>query len=125
VIVLTNEFRKFCIVGSINTGLNYLLFIILIEMSFGYIIAGISGFCFGATVSFYLNFSYTFNKSNISVEYITKFSITQILCLLLHFLVLLISVEKFILNAYLAQIVGLFITTITNFLIQKKWVFRT
>lgn len=125
-IQLTNVriFIGFCIVGIINTTLNYLVFLSLfLLLSLDYRISGICGFCIGALISFTLNQRFTFKNQDFLISQVGKFIATQFFCLILHTGTLTFSVVLFEVEPTAGQLFGLILTMIANFLLQKLWVF--
>lgn len=117
-------FIDFSLVGIINTTLNYLVFLFLfLFLSLDYRISGVCGFCVGALVSFILNQRFTFKKQGILISQVCKFTATQFFCLILHTGTLTSSVILFEVKPMIGQLLGLILTVIANFLLQKLWVF--
>jgi putative flippase GtrA len=123
-LTFSNSFVKFCIVGVINTFLNYLIFLyLLLYLELDYKICGVCGFCIGGLVSFILNRRFTFKNKNFSFPQLSKFIFSQLLCVVIHTCILITCVAILNINSIIGQFFGLVVTTFVNFLFQKLWVF--
>ena len=122
--ILSNQFLRFCFVGGLSTIINYSVFYLLLVSGIHYLISSAIGYLTGVLVGFTLNKKFTFRSESkqYSIE-ITKylFVYTASLFLGLGLLRLLVS---FGLSALLANVCSIGLTTITNFLGSKFFVFK-
>jgi len=119
------EFRKFVLVGIINTSINYGIFVLLLlKLNFFYFVAGAIGFLSGAFSGFFLNRLWTF-KSDVPIVFgLYKYFIVQLLCLGAH-ITTQIGVTKLIgISEILSQFAGIIVTTFMNYFISKTIVFN-
>lgn len=118
------QFIKFCIIGCINTSINFVIFYSLVLLGTNYRLAGLGGFLVGAIISFIFNRKYTFSKENKNGSYFAKFLVVQIACAILHLSTITLFVNYIYNDVNVAQVLGISITTVVNFLCQRIWVFR-
>ena len=56
------QFFKFCVIGVLNTGIYFLVFMGLLTIFASQLIANFLGFCAGVTFSFFMNAAFTFKQ---------------------------------------------------------------
>jgi len=119
------QFCKFILVGLINSSCNYLLFYwCLVFLNFHYIISGTLGFILGALIGYQLNRSWSF-KSKINYKKgLKKYLFIQLFCLILHNITLISVIEYLEIKDVFSQLAGIIVTTLINFYLIKKFVFK-
>src|SRR3989338_5175191 len=122
--IVQNRFLKFCFVGGISTILNYGFFFLFFILGIYYLIAAAAGYIIGVFAGFLMNKHFTFQSSakSYTIE-ITKYLMVYATSLLLALGLLRILVF-FGMHATLAYIATIVVTTITNFLGCKLFVFN-
>ncbi len=118
-----NSFIKFCLIGLFNTGLNYLVFYLLISMKFNPLLAGSMGFLSGAVTGFILNRRYTFASDISFFLGFKKYFILQLVCLSVHFCVQFFFLYVLLFPKLFSQIPGIFFTSLLNYFLSRKYVF--
>ncbi|MDR2008402.1 MAG: GtrA family protein [Alphaproteobacteria bacterium] len=110
------QFIKFCVVGVIATAVNYAAFFILYQLGINYLIASGAGFIFGVAVGYPLNMKWSFaDLSSTKSSSISIYVSVYIFSLFLS-IALLYSLVNFLhIIPTIANIICIFITTITNF----------
>lgn len=122
---MTQQFIKFIIVGAVSTLVNYSVFYVLLSHYYvNYLLASASGFIAGVVFGYFLNKLWTFNAKGSSNSTILKYFFVYILSLILSLVFLNISVEILGVNVKIANILAIGITTCTNFIGIKRWVFK-
>jgi len=121
---LFKVFIKFCIVGGIATVFNYALFFFLFQNGLHYLVASGSGYILGVFIGFLLNKYFTFQSKSTKYhvelsKYFLVYAISLILGLGLLKMLVFIGIPVLIANVFT---IGL--TTITNFLGSRFFVFR-
>lgn len=124
------QFFKFGLVGISNTAISYGIYALLTYLGVPYVISSIIGFVVSVLNSFFWNNRYVFKKGegekrNPWWTLLKTFAAYAGTGLVLHNLLLVLFVEKFELNKYLAPALILLITIPLNFIINKFWAFRT
>jgi putative flippase GtrA len=120
------KFIKFSTIGFITTISSYLLFFILFEIvHINYLVASITSYILGIVISYFGNKYWTFRiiKSVWHLEFI-KYTVLNIIGLLINTLIMLLLVENFDLNPLIAQIYAMSVVLFYNFFGSKFWVFR-
>jgi putative flippase GtrA len=119
------QFIKFVVVGVLSTMVNYGLFYILLTYShLDYKIASAIGFIAGVCAGFLLNKSWTFSNDSEAGKYVFKYFILYTVSLAVSLLFLKITVEKFNIDARVANVLSIGITTVINFIGTKWMVFK-
>jgi putative flippase GtrA len=113
-------------VGTIGVTFNYSIFFVMYRyLHVYYIISSATGFILAIFLAFYLNKRFTFKvHSNKIKEMIIKYFSVNIFSLFLGMCSLAILVELFNINVYIANILTLGITTISNFSGSKLFAFK-
>lgn len=124
---LSAQFIRFCIVGLIATTISYLTFYIAIEyFSINYLIANIIAFVFGISSGYPLNRAWTFSAKEHKHKHtkIFPYLCVYLFSLLLSLIFLRIVVEYAKIDPKIAFILSIGLTTCTNFIGTKFFVFR-
>jgi putative flippase GtrA len=123
---MKNQFLKFIIVGIFSTFINYGLFYFLLNFfKINYLISSSLGFMAGVFGGFYLNKNWTYNdKNNQSKTLLWKYFSLYITSLLISLIFLKITVDYIGLNAEIANLLSIAITTCVNFIGTKFVVFK-
>lgn len=124
------QFVKFGLVGVSNTAISYGIYVILTYTGFPYIISNIIAFVISVLNSFFWNNRYVFKKNDAENRNpwltLTKtFLAYGITGLLLNNILLILFVERYDMNKYIAPVLILLITIPLNFILNKVWAFRT
>lgn len=123
------QFLKFCIVGGLNTILDFVIYIGLtrpfVFWEKNYILAGFVSFIFAATSSYFLNKTWTFRdrQSKITKQY-PKFLLISTIGLLLNLTTLYLLVSQFKIYDLIAKIIAVILVTFWNFIMNKIWTFK-
>ena len=121
------QFFKFGIVGVFNTLINLLVLYILTEF-FGvyYLVSAFFAFIIAVTNSFILNKTWTFEEKvghKVYSRYF-KFIVISLIALIFNLILLYVLVEYFKIWYMLAQLIGVILNLIINFLGNKLWAFK-
>jgi putative flippase GtrA len=131
----TNQFTRFLFVGVVNTltGLS-IIFVLLNVLGLSYWISTFVGNCVGAVVSYLLNRSFTFNSQIDFAKGIPRFITIILVCYFLSYslsefladgVYQLYSPIPFFNEEEFAIILGSGLYTISNYLGQRNFVFRS
>lgn len=116
---------RFLIVGGIATVVNYLVFYLILKKGGQYQVASACGFLAGVGVGFPLNKAWTYqHSSSVSARLFYKYSAVYLASLLINIYTLGMLVGHFKLDARIANVIAIIVTTITNFIGTKFWVFQ-
>ena len=119
------QFKTFCIVGLLNTMINYIVFFISLELYVDYKIGGILGFLAGGINGFFLNRNFTFNSTVSYEKGAILYFLVQIISLSGHVITQLFVVEVLHFSQVFSQFFGILASTILNFTLLKWVVFRS
>lgn len=129
----TNTFIRFLFVGAINTviGLSSML-VLFNAIGLSYWLATFLGNCIGATVSYFLNRSFTFQSQINMKASIPRFIIVIVACYFFSYSVSYLTINivteiKLIENTHQAEnfaiMIGTVFYTVSNYLGQRYFVF--
>ena len=120
------EFVKFCVVGVIATLVGYGAFYVALDiLSIYYLWASVIGFVFGVAVGYPLNKCWTFSSKNSQVRHGAPYIATYLFSLAISLIFLRFAVESLGIIPEIANILAIGITTCTNFIGTKFFVFKT
>lgn len=123
------QFIKFGFVGVSNTAISYGTYALLTSFGIPYVISNVIAFIVSVLNSYFWNNRYVFRKGDYEKRnpwrtLAKTFLAYGITGLLLSNVLLVLLVEKFQMNKYIAPILILLITIPLNFIINKFWAFK-
>lgn len=120
------HFIRFLVVGCIATGINYAVFFVLLDGLGGrYQVASVCGFLSGVFVGFPLNKAWTYrDATKMTAATLYSYSAVYLSSLIINVAAITALVDIMHLQPSIANIVIILVTTMTNFLGTKFWVFR-
>lgn len=114
------EFIRFAIVGGINTGTYYIIYLALLHLAhFNYMAAHLTGFVISLVVSFFLNCYFTF-KTKPTLTKFLQFPLTQLFNVAMSSVLIFVFVDIFSLSSTIAPIAALLITVPVTFVVTGK-----
>lgn len=120
------EFLKFCLVGGLSTGLNYLVFFTTIYLlGFDPVLAFLLGYICGFLFSFKFNKQFTFKSDGRHLTEIAKYVAVYVFSLLLGLSLLnfLVNISGF--EPTIGFVLTIAVTTLANYLGSKFLVFKS
>lgn len=119
------QFVTFACVGVVGVTFNYGIFFLLYHYAHvHYLTASATGFIAAIIVAYTLNRKYTFKSKTSYKTHLVQYVAVNLFSLVLGLIVLALLVEKIGLNPYIANVLTLGVTTLTNFTGSKFLVFR-
>ena len=119
---------RFALIGTLNALITaFVIWLMMDEMSYDYIPANITAYVVAQIHNFFWSKYWIFpteNKKNNIWQQMLFFSIAFGIAYSAQFLFLILLVEAWNVNEYLAQFFGLFIYGSVNFITNKKLTFR-
>ena len=121
------QFIKFCLIGVLNTGIDFLLYGLLTRVfDVFFLLANIISVVVAMTFSFFANKTITFkNKETGILKQYSKFVFINTFGLILNNIILFIGVRVLNLNDLLAKFGAIVLTLVVNFIGMKYWAFAT
>ncbi|MFD1206562.1 MULTISPECIES: GtrA family protein [Sporosarcina] len=117
---IDHEFYKFMMVGIVNTGLYYGLYLAGLHIAiFPYIIAHSLAVVISMGASFFLNCYVTYQVKP-TWKKLVRFPLTQFVNIFVTFILLFMLVEWFGMNDSIAPIAALFVTVPITFVVTGK-----
>ena len=120
------QFIKFCLIGVLNTGIDFIIYGFLTRvLGFYFLLANIISVVVAMTFSFFANKTITFkNKETGILKQYSKFVFINTFGLILNNIILFIGVRVLNLNDLLAKFGAIVLTLVVNFIGMKYWAFR-
>ncbi|MCM3790396.1 GtrA family protein [Domibacillus indicus] len=117
---IPNEFLKFIIVGVINTGHYYAVYILMLHgLGLHFFAAHMIGFLSSLIGSFFLNTLYTYKVKPTWSAFI-RFPLTQLFNTGMTAVLLYLFVEQFGMNSSIAPLVAVFFTLPATFILTGR-----
>lgn len=117
---LNTPFIRFIIVGCINTGVYYSIYLLsMYGLSMHYIFAHGIGFAISLVVSFFLNVYFTYKVKPTWKKFLT-FPFTQVVNVSVSTLFLLVFVEWLYISSSIAPLIAVFFTVPITYIVTKK-----
>lgn len=117
---------KFSLIGLLNTGIHYSIFLFLYRV-FGvyYLAASVVGYCAGLINSYIMNKKWTFRTTGVRVHIeFVKFIMVNLISLFVNLAALKYAVDHIGIIPEVGQIIAIVFSTIVNFLGNKLWTFH-
>lgn len=122
--LLNSQFGRFAMVGAAATGFQYLLLILLAELTpLNTVACSALAFTISALFNYLANYYLTFQSDKCHVETLSRFTVTAIIGLCINTLVFYCA-ELVMPHYLLSQCVATVITLISNFLLHKYWIYK-
>lgn len=122
---LINNFKKFVLVGLLNSSINYIVFTVCLKfLNFHYILSGGIGFGVAVIPAYYFNSIWTFRDDSINVKKFIMYIYINIFTLILHFITIFIVVNFLDIVEVFSQLFGIAVTTFINFFLIRKFIFK-
>lgn len=120
---------KFGIVGLINSGLSYVIYLVMYELGAHYLLCEFTAFLITIAISYILNSRYVFKTGSISIkEAVLRLLKTYLSYLstgfVLNAILLVVWIEIMGIPGEIAPLISLLVTVPINFLLNKFWVYR-
>jgi putative flippase GtrA len=117
---MIREFIRFAIVGCINTGTYYVLYLLFNEVfGWNYLPSHITAFILSMIGSFYLNSYYTY-KTKPTLKKFLQFPLTYVVNITVSTLFLYVFVHIFKMSELIAPIISVFFTIPFTFMLSGK-----
>lgn len=117
--LISPAFIRFVIVGVLNTGVYYIVYLLLLSCHISYMISHLCGFLSAFIFSYFLNCYFVYRVKP-SIKTFLQFPLTQVVNMGLQTLLLYFFVDLFHWNKELAPFPALIITVPVTYLLSKK-----
>ena len=119
--IIKQSFRFF-VTGLLYTFFWLYVIYLLLFVGINDYIANASGYFFGVIISFFLNKYYVFKSGAAISDEVSRFITVFVISYLVNILILYVSLDY--LDKYTAQFLSMVFYSITNFLLNKFFVFK-
>ena len=122
---LKTKFGRFLIVGGINTGLMWLLYLFLVlVIDWHYTVALAVDYVCGILLGYVMNRYWTFASHGRQINSFPRYALTYVVLFFFNLLLLGLLVEMDLLGPVTGQLVAFSVVTVCSFVSQNYWVFR-
>jgi putative flippase GtrA len=118
-----SSFFCFALVGAINTGFSFIIYILLLRLDLYYILASILAYIAGIAVSYLLNTKFVFKEEK-TIKNLSKFVSVYLTALVINTGLLYALVNLIGFNPVLGQIGVTCLVLFYNYVLQKLWTFK-
>ena len=119
------RFVRFCLVGVVNTTINYAVYLLLwAGLGVPYLVAGPVGFLSGAVTGFFLNRGWTFRSRIATGEGVVRYLAVQLVNLASHWSTQWFAGEIVGIPKGWTQLAGIGVSLFVNFFLLRLFVFR-
>ena len=119
------KFLIFVFVGGIATVIQYIVMILLIELSLcNVLFASVISYCIGAIVNYILNYHFTFKATQPHIAIFPKFLVTAIIGLIINTIIINYLMQFNYLHYLFAQGIATVLVLIWNYLVNNYWSFK-
>ena len=118
-----SSFFCFALVGAINTGFSFIIYILLLRLDLYYILASILAYIAGIAVSYLLNTKFVFKEEK-TIKNLSKFVSVYLTALAINTGLLYALVNLIGFNPVLGQIGVTCLVLFYNYVLQKLWTFK-
>jgi putative flippase GtrA len=120
----TNQFARFCLVGSVGTAVHYSALVAIVHFQGKPLIGSVVGFVMGALVSYVFNYRYTFRSAMPYPETFAKFFTTACAGLVLNTLIMGLLIGLSNVHYFVSQLLATAGVAFWNFTVNLRWTFR-
>jgi putative flippase GtrA len=120
----TNQFARFCLVGSVGTAVHYSALVAIVHLLGMPMIGSIVGFVLGAMVNYVLNYRYTFKSVQRYPVTLAKFFTTACAGLVLNTLVMGLLTGLLGVHYFVSQLLATAGVVLWNFTVNLRWTFH-
>jgi putative flippase GtrA len=120
--MIIKESFRFLVTGLINTFFGLSVIYLLLFAGINDYIANASGYLFGVIISFFLNKYYVFKSGANILDEVSRFILVFLISYLVNILILYASLDY--LDKYFAQLLSICGYSITNYFLNKFFVFK-
>lgn len=121
--IKNSSFFGFALVGAINTGFSFIIYILLLRLDLYYIIASVLAYIAGIAVSYLLNTKFVFKEEK-TIKNLSKFVSVYLTALVINTGLLYALVNLIGFNPVLGQIGVTCLVLFYNYVLQKLWTFK-
>ena len=118
-----SSFFGFALVGAINTGFSFIIYILLLRLDLYYILASILAYIAGIAVSYLLNTKFVFKEEK-TIKNLSKFVSVYLTALVINTGLLYALVNLIGFNPVLGHIGVTCLVLFYNYVLQKLWTFK-
>lgn len=127
--IVIAQIIKFGIVGLINSGLSYVIYLGMYALGVHYLLCELVAFLITIAISYFLNSRYVFKADRISIkETVLRLLKTYLSYLstgfVLNAVLLVLWIEIIGIPGEIAPLISLLVTVPVNFILNKFWVYK-
>lgn len=121
---MIKNFISYLETNSVGTLVHYLIYIMLIKYAlFSPVLASCMGALAGACINYRLNYFYTFHSHSPHSKTMTKYLIVSFIGYLLNILLMYISINIYMMNYIVAQMMASFFVATIGYMLNRYWSF--
>jgi len=114
---------NFCLAGLVSTVFTLAVIYGLMFFGSGLVAANFTGYMLGIVLNFFINSHLTFKKK-VNIRLFYRFLLVCLIAYMINLLGVLLVVAWLPKRAYSAQLLGMFLYTAVNFLLNRFWAMK-
>ena len=122
---LYNQLVRFSVIGLVNAGFFYIIYLGLLKLNINYLGAATIAFLLSTFFGYYLNHQWTFfTKNKISLNQGFKYLAVSVFMICINLILILALTEWLHISSKLSPLIAFGLCPLISFSIYKLWVFK-
>jgi len=120
---VSKELAAYFIAGVLTTLINFMVYYAMLFMGIEYKISNTAAFIISVIFAFIVNKKYVFLSDKSYIKEFIKFSLGRVFTYVLDIGTMIVLIEVFSVNEYMAKLWTNILVMVSNYLISKFWTF--
>ncbi|HQB63574.1 MAG TPA: GtrA family protein [Sedimentibacter sp.] len=121
---VSKELAAYFIAGVLTTLINFMVYYAMLFMGIEYKISNTAAFIISVIFAFIVNKKYVFLSDKSYIKEFIKFSLGRVFTYVLDIGTMIVLIEVFSVNEYMAKLWTNILVMVSNYLISKFWTFK-
>ncbi|HPX00489.1 MAG TPA: GtrA family protein [Sedimentibacter sp.] len=122
--IVSKELAAYFIAGVLTTLINFMVYYAMLFMGIEYKISNTAAFIISVIFAFIVNKKYVFLSDKSYIKEFIKFSLGRVFTYVLDIGTMIVLIEVFSVNEYMAKLWTNILVMVSNYLISKFWTFK-
>ncbi len=121
---VSKELAAYFIAGVLTTLINFMVYYAMLFMGIDYKVSNTAAFIISVIFAFIVNKKYVFLSDKSYIKEFIKFSLGRVFTYVLDIGTMIVLIEVFSVNEYMAKLWTNILVMVSNYLISKFWTFK-
>lgn len=122
--IVSKELAAYFIAGVLTTLINFMVYYAMLFMGIDYKVSNTAAFIISVIFAFIVNKKYVFLSDKSYIKEFIKFSLGRVFTYVLDIGTMIVLIEVFSVNEYMAKLWTNILVMVSNYLISKFWTFK-